>query len=350
MKEPERILIVRLSHLGDVVCALGVYHALHEAYPQARLAWAIQPEFAGLVAGLPGVSEVIAFERRAGWRAWPAVRRALKRFDPDLTVDCQGNLKSAGVVWASGAPRRSGPARRDWREGAGSIVLNDPAPAAPGPHAIEGMFTLARHVAPQASFPPRTDPHLSPAEIAAGEAQLEARFPGAGAHSVVLAVSSTRDVRSWPADRWSSLAHDLAACGRHVLVLSGPAEADLGQDLVRKLARRRGVTHWVGQAGLRELAALFTVLARRRVPLVACDSGPMHLAAACGMTVHLLAGPQDAARTGPWPQGDKHRVLRAREAPPCAPCLARRCDHGEGPVCMGGILPEQVLASLDALE
>ena len=62
MKHPERILIVRLSHLGDVACALGVFHALHEAYPAAEIGWAVQPEFAGLLEGLPGIERIFRFE------------------------------------------------------------------------------------------------------------------------------------------------------------------------------------------------------------------------------------------------------------------------------------------------
>ena len=67
---PRRILLVRLSHLGDVVHALPVFHALRGAHPRARIGWAVQREFAGLLEGLPGLDEVLDFERRGGARAW----------------------------------------------------------------------------------------------------------------------------------------------------------------------------------------------------------------------------------------------------------------------------------------
>jgi len=66
VRNPDRILIVRLSHLGDVVHALGVFHALHAAFPSAEIGWAVQPEFAGLLDGLPGLARVFHFERRGG--------------------------------------------------------------------------------------------------------------------------------------------------------------------------------------------------------------------------------------------------------------------------------------------
>ena len=65
---PRRILLVRLSHLGDVVHALPVYHALRRAFPEARVAWAVQEEYAELLEPLPGLTRTFRFERRGGWR------------------------------------------------------------------------------------------------------------------------------------------------------------------------------------------------------------------------------------------------------------------------------------------
>jgi len=147
--------------------------------------------------------------------------------------------------------------------------------------------------------------------------------------------------------------------GRSVLVLSGPAEEAVGRELARRFGDVDGVHHWVGQRGLRELAAVFRAAADRGLELVACDSGPMHLAAAHGLPVILLEGPQDAARTGPWPlhgaradtdERAHHRTVRARERPHCAPCLARRCRHPEGAVCLLHIQPADVLAALRSAE
>ena len=348
MRFPQRILLVRLSHLGDVVHALGVFHSLHDAYPQARLAWAVQPEFAELVRALPGLERVLVFERLAGWRAWPRLARELRAFAPDLVVDAQGNLKSAAVALLSRAPRRAGPARADWRERSGALVLNDPAPRAQGPHAMDRMLALARHVAPGAAWPPRLDPAVAPGERAAAASLLDQRLPGAGPGDVLLKLSSAEDVRGWSVAGWCELAEALLAQGRRVLVLAGPAERVEGRQVGERLGARPGLDVWVEQSGLRELAALLEEAARRGLSYVGCDSGPLHLAAAVGLPVVALCGPTDAARTGPWPPegAGPHRVVRARRAPECAPCLARRCTHPEGPVCLSRIPAADVLAAL----
>jgi len=130
-----------------------------------------------------------------------------------------------------------------------------------------------------------------------------------------------------------------------VLVLSGPSEAGLGEELRRALATHAGAAHVVGQRGLRELAALFAAAAEREARLIACDSGPLHLACSVGLPTLLLAGPQDPARTGPYPAA-AHRVLMSLDELACRPCLQRRCAHPRGPVCMTELVPQQVAAAV----
>ena len=124
--KPSRILLVRLSHLGDACHALAVYHALRQAYPQAELWWAVQPEFSDLLRNLPGIKGHLPFDRRGGFAAWPRLRKAARRIGFDLCVDAQGTWKSAWVARFSGAPVRLGLARADWREaGAHRQAIND---------------------------------------------------------------------------------------------------------------------------------------------------------------------------------------------------------------------------------
>jgi ADP-heptose:LPS heptosyltransferase len=358
--DPERVALVRTSHLGDVVHALPVYHALREVWPRARLAWVIQAEFAELVRGLSGVERVVLFGRRDGWRAWPRLFRELRAFAPELVVDAQGSLKSAAIAACSGARRRVGLARADWRERAGALVANERAlPAARNggtAHAMDRMRALVDALGARAgrALAFRTDPELSEEERARG-ARLCARLLPDGARNgppCLLHLARPADVRSWPPERFAALARSLAGAGRAVLVVSGPGEREHGARLQAELGARPGLAHWVGQQGLRELAALFSAAAARGARLVGCDSGPLHLAAACGLSVVMLSGPEDERRTGPWPvpgraPASSHAVVRARASPPCAPCLSPRCRHAEGPVCMSGIAVESVVAALE---
>ncbi|HUR28484.1 MAG TPA: glycosyltransferase family 9 protein [Planctomycetota bacterium] len=354
MSAEERILLIRLSHLGDVVHALPVFHALRVAHPHARIAWAIEPEFAPLLAGLPGLERTVRFGRREGPRAWLELAAEIARFAPTWVVDAQGNLKSAAASLCAPSARRSGMHPRDWRERAGARVLHDcAAPVARDPaHALDRMLALAQHVGATEAWP-SFELGLVADEHERGRTALEAalgRAPLPG--DVWLALSSAEDVRSWPRAQWAQLARLLSRAGRRVLLVSGPREEELGHHVARELSGEPDVRSWIGQRGLRELAAALALAARSGMRYVGVDSGPLHLAAACGMRVVVLEGPQSHLRTGPWPPPGRvggelrHAVVRSGEALACAPCFRRTCSHREGPVCMSRLGPERVLSAL----
>jgi heptosyltransferase-1 len=346
--QPRAVLLVRASHLGDVVHALPVFHALRARYASARIGWVVQPEFAGLLRGLPGLDALIPFERARGARAWPPLVRALRAFRAELCVDAQGNLKSAAITRLSRARLRVGLARTDWREGLGHRVLHASAPACDGAHALDRMIGLARWLVGDAALVPRRDPALAPAELVAGRARFDALLaPPLAARPIVLHLSDARDVRGWPAAHWIELVHLLARAGRPTLVISGPAEAALGAEVARAVPAVPGgapIAHVVGQRGLRELAALLAAAAERGARCVACDSGPLHLACSVDLPTLALAGPQDPRRTGPYPPR-AHQSLTSPGELECRPCLSRRCAHARGPVCLSELTPSVVAAA-----
>lgn len=351
---PRRVLLVRLSHLGDVVRALPLFHALRERFPRAEIAWAVQEPWDELVAALPGLARVVRFDRLGGPAAWLRLRRELRAFDADLAVDAQGNLKSALVARLAGARRRLGYARGDWREPLGAALSTERAPPtlAVAPHALDRVAALCAALGAGGARALRRDPALSEAELERGRELWRRRVPPAGEGVVLLALSRASDVRAWPPARFAELARRLEAAGRPHVLLSGPEETREGHELARELPDSPLRAHWIGQRGLRDLAAFFAAAAEAGARLVGADSGPLHLADACGLPVVLLAGPQDPLRTGPWPVplfdggASPHAVVRSARPPACAPCLRRRCAHPRGPVCLGELDAERVAARL----
>lgn len=344
--EPRRILIVRLSHLGDVAHALPLYHRLAERWPRAELSWAVQPAHAALVEGLPRIARAVRFERGGGPAAWWRLARELRALAPDVAVDAQGNLKSAAVLLASGARMRLGLHPRDWREPLGARALTAHAPPAPGRHAVERVAHLASWIT-GLDAEPRLDPDLSADERARGAARLEA-LVGAAAAPVAVQLGPPGDPRSWTEPRYAECVRALVEGGRTVVVLAGPAEAERAERLRAALPPVPGrLAHVRESAGPRATAALLAAVAERSGRFVGTDSGPIHLAASLGLPTVLLWGPQDPARTGPWPPaGGPHRAVTAEPGPACRPCLRRRCDHPDGPVCTAAIDVARVVACL----
>ncbi len=116
---PERILIVKLSAIGDVLMATPVARALREAFPDSFIAWVVERKSADVVIGNPYLDEVIVWDRvKRGSMIWATPRGSFGAFrgfagscgrgTSMSCVDLQGLLRSAGVCLASGARRRIG--------------------------------------------------------------------------------------------------------------------------------------------------------------------------------------------------------------------------------------------------
>ncbi|MFG0285385.1 MAG: glycosyltransferase family 9 protein, partial [Phycisphaerales bacterium JB039] len=144
MPEPERILLIRPSALGDVARSVPVLATLRTAYPGARIDWLVQDAFADVVRGLPALTGVVPFPRNRfrGPLAVPRLLRWLPVLRParyTLAIDAQGLARSGAMALATGAHRRLGHA--DAREGAWLAYTNRVRPG-PAIHTVDRMLTL----------------------------------------------------------------------------------------------------------------------------------------------------------------------------------------------------------------
>jgi lipopolysaccharide heptosyltransferase I len=335
-----RILIVRLSAIGDVLHGLPVLCALRDALPKAHLAWMVEGRSAELLAGHPALDEVIAVRRRwlksprAVFKLW---RRVHGRFD--VTIDVQGLSKSAVAARLSGAPRRIGLAAPDGREI--SPWLNNVLVRPTATHVIDRNLELLGPlgIAPgtvRFDLPEReADGHRAEQTIAqaGGTSRCALINPGAGWPS-----------KLWPAERFAAVAEHLGRV--HGLVSLAVWAGDQENAWARRIvARSAGWARLAPATSLVELAAL----ARRAQVVVSSDTGPLHLAAAVGTPCVGLFGPVPGERNGPYgPQHVTIQVARltgssrqrrtagnetmlaidvARVAAACDTILARRRDR-----------------------
>lgn len=346
---PRRILIVRLSALGDIVMASGLIPALKTAHPDAEVSWLCEAGCAPLLKHNPRLKQVLIWPRTqweqlfkakrylALWREVRQFRAMLRAQQFDLVLDGQGLLKSGLLAWFTGAPRRVSIIAR---EGSHRLVheVVTPTPGADPVMGSEYRF-LSRYLgAPQGSFV-----H----DLAVGEAQqararqvlAEALQAARTAHSgrplVVLCPFTTRPQKHWVEANWAELAQALWDQGLQPVVLGGPTDREAAARIVADVPQ---VPSLAGALKLDESVAL---IADAHL-LVGVDTGLTHMGTALRVPTLALFG-----STRPYLQGPTPLTRVMYDALPCSPCRRRPTCNGDF-TCMKQLTVDRV--SLQALE
>ena len=331
-----RVLLVKLSSIGDIVHALPLADALRAAFPDAHLAWAVRSKFAALLDGNPNLDAVHALDGSRP-RDLIAFGRRLRRENFDAALDAQGLLVSGLVTRLSGAKTRVGLDRN--REGNTLFLTHPIVPGRQRAHIVE----ILRGFVPALGLP-APGPVTAQTYLADGEADNAAALlaqAGADALPVVgfIVGASTAD-KTWPRERWVELCRRISDNGARPVLLGGPGEATLAQTIQNEAGGASVVGSLVGKTPLRVLAS---TLARCAV-VVGGDSGPTHLAVSVGAPVVGLYGVTDPARTGPTWGPARAVVLDFADAD--APAAQRRPRHGTLPDALARIPASAVAQAL----
>jgi len=325
----ERILIVLLGAIGDVTRALPLATRVRAGYPNAHLAWAVEPAAAPILDAHPAIDARLVFERRGGARAFVAFLRRVRAERFDLVLDLQRHAKSGLVSAASRAPVRIGFHRRNAKELNWLASTHTIAPVDERGWKLGQYLRFADFLELPAT-PVRFDLTLTPDEDAAVARLLT---PLAGPFAALF-LGSTWPSRLWFAERYAAVVDALADRGLATVLVGGSDVRTLAAETVA-----RSTAAPLDLSARTSLRESYGILARARVA-IGPDSGPMHLAAAAGTPVVSLWGATTPARSAP--AGSEHLVLVGRV--PCAPCYLRRCPIGRQ--CMRDITPARVLAAV----
>ncbi len=329
--DPRRILLIKLSSLGDIVHTLPALAALRTRFPSARIDWLVARGYEDLLEGHPALDGVRVFERKwiAGLRVNRRLLEGLRSGRYDVVLDFQGLFRSGLLAFLARAPRRIGFA--NGREMSPWFYTERMTPPPDRLHAVDRYLALLEPLGirePAVEFPlswgVEVEDAVSALLVDGGEDRPLA----------VLHPFGRWPTKRWEHGRYLAVAQKLASSGWQVAFVGGRGHrADVKGWLGNASPR---VMNLVGKLSLKGLAAL---LKRARV-LVTNDSGPMHLAVAVGTPVVALFGPTDPALTGPY--GNGGNVIRAGIA--CSPCFRRACSHRR---CMTEIGVEEVLAAVE---
>ena len=316
---PDRILVVRLSAMGDIIHGMPAIAALRRAKPGLKIGWLVEQRWVELLCSrdserfaprsqLKPLVDWVQVTNFARWRralffaeTWHQVRSALREVRAmkyEMVLDLQGSVRSALAACAAGARTRVGSSQP--REvPAGMLYTRAIEPA--GAHVVEQALSMTSAVAGeplecvQPPFP------LDPVHQAWAEGFI-AKLDGKPV--AILNPGAGWGAKCWPAESFGAVACALAERGLSVVVNHGPGE----ERLVKAV---RASSHGVAvplQCSVGELIAL----TRRARLFIGGDTGPMHLAAALEVPVVALFGPTRPERNGPF--GTHSVVLRSPES------------------------------------
>ncbi len=280
-----RILVVRLGAMGDIIHTLPAVASLKHSYPGSHLTWVVEPQWAPLVEENPFVDHLLLLRRDspasllASWRALRARRY-------DFAIDFQGLVKSALVASAARPERIFGFHHTQVRECAAALFYSNKVTTR-SVHKVDQNLDLAAASGASAvlrAFP--LPPGRPEGELPEGDFVLA--NPLAGWRG-----------KQWPMEHYGALAAQLRREMGIPLVMNLPPGAGAKG---APPAMEGAVTHFSGIPGLIDAT-------RRAAAVVGVDSGPLHLADALGKPGVAIFGPTDPARNGPC--GDTLKLLRA---------------------------------------
>lgn len=338
LQSPERILLVRLSSIGDIILTTPLIRCLREKFPASRIDFLTKAKYAELIRHHPGLSTVLEFPDNGDLRALQAQRGSIRRHQYDLILDLHKNLRS---IFLTLGLRRS-TIRRIKKYGVRRFFL------------VKMGLNFYRKIQPvyrryldvAADFGVQDDRRGTtlyfPTHIASAIDDMLAARVSSPENLICLAPGAGKATKRWPLPSFIAVARSLAERGYHCCILGDDRDRLLGRELMQAVPDCIDLT---GRLSLLESAA---VLRRARL-LITNDSGLMHMAEAAGTPVVAIFG-STVRELGFFPYRRQSRVvenptIRCR---PCSHIGRDRCPRRHFR-CMTTLQPARVLAEAAAL-
>lgn len=331
----QRILVIRLSSIGDILLTTPILRLLRQRCPQARIEFLVKAVYQDLVREHPCVDRVWRFESGQTLRQ---TLYTLRQRRYDMVLDLHRTLRSRLLYRGLSAPYKLTYNKRSLRRallvhlGWNTLQNITPVP--------ESYAAPLRRLGIRSPLP-GLEMHLEPGSREAIQAYLSQVFPdGCEGPFLALAPGARWATKRWPVERFAEVAQELTgASGGGVVILGGSDDVFLAQELRRRL--RTPVLDCTGKLTLMQTAAL---LQQCRL-LLSNDSGLMHMATALEIPVVAVFGPT-VEEFGFYPFQAQAQVVRTELS--CRPCStkgSKRCPRGHHH-CMQQVTSAQVLTAL----
>ncbi len=332
-----RVLVWKLSALGDVILSTPTLRAIRQQFPQGHISLVVGRAAYEVVARCPYIDELLIYDPkrkdRGMSRQFSFITRLRQRAF-DLSIDLQNSRRTHLITWLSGVSVRIGYRRKcGWLLNRGVRLPRVPLAPVAHQHYLLRQAGLCPAGEQLELWPSALDEERAAALLS------QVMTPSSGGERRLLVGvhpggSGRWQTKRWDLERWASVCDALAQQGAQVVVVGGPEERALGAELTR-LANRPPLVV-IGETTLMELACII----KRCQLFLAHDSSSLHVAAAVGTPAIALFGPTDPRRH--LPPNFKGQVMKKDVF--CSPCYSARCrtiTHA----CMKQISIEEVLTA-----
>lgn len=325
----QRILIVRLSSIGDTIQGTAVARQIRRAHPGCHLTWVVQPFTLPCIQHNPHLDEIVVLDVPR-LRSWADLWRRV-RGQYDITVDLQCLLKSGLVSWVANSPMRIG--RAEGREG--SRFFHTRLMTSSGdPHYISQIYLDQCADLGLDRNDYRPELFVGPADRAAAAALWQELNLKEGTPVVALLPFASTPRREWPMERFAEVGDALAGeTGARCLIFGSRGERRRAEQLAARMKSAPLII-----AGRTSLSLAIACLQRCKLAL-GNESGLVHCAFALGTPVVCLLGQSPLCQ---GPTSDRAVTL-------FSPCEFRprrhlqRCQRGAACHCLSEITTGQTL-------
>jgi len=350
IKEPEKILIVRLSAIGDVVHVLPALRSLRSNFPDSKITWLVEDKASDILKDHPDIDEVITFPRRKWQRNILKISKItntlseifsfyekLRKDRYDIVIDFQGNLKSGVMTIMTGSENRIGFEKGYCKEFNYLFTTHRIRPLHKRMHKIDKNLTLLRGLNIETAF------HRPELPVSKEDEKYISKFFRTNVNDslpiivVQPCTSKFGSYKQWPVSNYALLADKiLESCEANVIFSWGPGEIKVVKKIVRNMKHKALVA--CKTKSIKQLIELI----RRANLFIGGDTGPLHIASILDIPTVGIYGPKDPVIYGPY----HSKAVVVRKELWCSPCKRRTCPD---PECMTSILPDDVFHAVNKL-
>jgi lipopolysaccharide heptosyltransferase II len=332
-----KLLIIKLSSLGDVILSTASLRAIREKYPKHKISFMVGEESKEFLFHSPYIDELLVVDLKnkdKGLKGLLNIGRTLRKKNFDLVIDLQNNRTSHILSFLSMGVDRYGYDNKKCSFLLNHRIKDDKLPIDPITHQFRVLKMLGIDLKDRRLevWPSREDEEYV-------ENLLNSQWLSEDQKIIGISISASKKwvTKCWPKEKIAKLCEELGLKNMRVVLTGTEGDTAEANDLVA-MVKNTKIINACGKTNVNQLSCLI----KRCSVYISADSSPLHIAAAVNVPVIALFGPTDPARHMP-PAKD---YLIIRRDLPCSPCYKPKCNNKK---CMSLIAVDEVMAGIEKL-